>query len=462
MIHYFSHWVVCNPPASAPTAANGATWLAKYLHGILPIGGPFLGAPKSLRAVLSGDTMGLDMFLNDEEMLTLNRGLAGSCFLLPEGPLRRSRFFDPVYVKQEGVLLIEISHAFFEDSSLQDQMAEAAEHLRVTVGLHKNIGRTHRSHYMCIHKTALEPVSISTNDGRGPQPIFFSCQFVTNTQFLGDQHPDPITIKFQRRSSKGQKPSKANLLGVLTIPIDELFEDACDHKTEDEYLEIIALARSLHAIVDVRNRYRDLKLHTNVFVGYEGVEGLRHWLHHSHLPSTVQDGIRTFQLLLDSGLVMHEACQQFPLHPSVNSAAFFVFDEDALDGAQTIDLKKLDNQAWLHETERFSSVSIKMRRRLQLPHPSGCAPMLSVEVRAVFEPASLQRDTAQKRALAGSESIDDWLRGRAHAESDYDSKPMLQTLARHGASDTVRCSWVSEIHDSRTDSRRYNGDESTF
>ena len=83
----YAHWVVCNPPANAPTATNGASWLEKYLHGILPIGGPFLGAPKSLRAVLSGDTMGLDMFLNDEEMLTLNRGLAGSCFLLPPTPL---------------------------------------------------------------------------------------------------------------------------------------------------------------------------------------------------------------------------------------------------------------------------------------------------------------------------------------------------------------------------------------
>ena len=41
----------------------------------------------------------------------LNRGLAGACFLLPEGPLRRAKSFDPIYVKQEGVLLLEISCA---------------------------------------------------------------------------------------------------------------------------------------------------------------------------------------------------------------------------------------------------------------------------------------------------------------------------------------------------------------
>jgi hypothetical protein len=55
---------VQHPPASSPVEGDGGSWLGKHLHGLLPVGGPFLGARKSYRAVLSGEDMGIGQFLN--------------------------------------------------------------------------------------------------------------------------------------------------------------------------------------------------------------------------------------------------------------------------------------------------------------------------------------------------------------------------------------------------------------
>jgi hypothetical protein len=48
--------------------------------------------------------------------------------------------------------------------------------------------------------------------------------------------------------------------------------------------------------------------------------------------------------------------------------------------------------AWLHETKRFSSVAVKTHRTIELPGHDGRPTVVSVEVRAVFEPASVKRE----------------------------------------------------------------------
>jgi hypothetical protein len=121
---------------------------------------------------------------------------------------------------------------------------------------------------------------------------------------------------------------------MVTVSLNELFADA-EMKRHEELTCVIELARSLHSIVDVRDRYRDLELHSNVFVGTEAIECLRHWLHHRHLPASREDGKRAFEQLLRAGMVVHEACALHPTPPDeLYSPSFFTFDDDALDGAQ--------------------------------------------------------------------------------------------------------------------------------
>jgi Lecithin:cholesterol acyltransferase len=63
---------------------NGQRWIDKYIHTYMPVGGPHLGAPKALRSVISGDKMGLDAFLSDEEALVFGRSLGSGPWLIPK------------------------------------------------------------------------------------------------------------------------------------------------------------------------------------------------------------------------------------------------------------------------------------------------------------------------------------------------------------------------------------------
>ena len=58
-------------------------WVDAHVHAFLALGPPFLGAPKAMRAVLTGDTMGLDVFLTPEEAQLFTRACASSPWLFP-------------------------------------------------------------------------------------------------------------------------------------------------------------------------------------------------------------------------------------------------------------------------------------------------------------------------------------------------------------------------------------------
>lgn len=73
--HYFLNFLLRN---------KGRTWIDKYIHTYMPVGGPHLGAPKALRSVMSGDKMGLEAFLSDEEALTFGRSLGSGLWLFPK------------------------------------------------------------------------------------------------------------------------------------------------------------------------------------------------------------------------------------------------------------------------------------------------------------------------------------------------------------------------------------------
>jgi len=62
---------------------DGQKWLDKYIHMYVPIGAPHIGAPKSVRAVIDGDKMGLDAFIDDDEGLMFGRSLGSTPWLFP-------------------------------------------------------------------------------------------------------------------------------------------------------------------------------------------------------------------------------------------------------------------------------------------------------------------------------------------------------------------------------------------
>jgi hypothetical protein len=58
MGHYFPNWVINNGEKSAGLTDPQA-WLDKHVFSLYAVGGPFLGARAGLKAVLSGDDMGI-------------------------------------------------------------------------------------------------------------------------------------------------------------------------------------------------------------------------------------------------------------------------------------------------------------------------------------------------------------------------------------------------------------------
>ena len=52
------------------------------LRPFQPVGGPHLGANKACRGMISGDKMGLESFLNDEEGLSLGRSFGSGAWLI--------------------------------------------------------------------------------------------------------------------------------------------------------------------------------------------------------------------------------------------------------------------------------------------------------------------------------------------------------------------------------------------
>ena len=63
-IHYFLRFCAKN---------FSREWISERIHTWIPVGPLWLGAPKSVRATTSGERMGLDAFLFEEEGILLSR-----------------------------------------------------------------------------------------------------------------------------------------------------------------------------------------------------------------------------------------------------------------------------------------------------------------------------------------------------------------------------------------------------
>ena len=98
MGHYFMNWIHANKN-------YGAAWLDKFIHTYMPVGAPHIGAPKSIRATIDGDKMGLDTFLHDEEGLVLGRSLGSGPWLMPTDLPKHSAPSN-AYLKKNNLIMI--------------------------------------------------------------------------------------------------------------------------------------------------------------------------------------------------------------------------------------------------------------------------------------------------------------------------------------------------------------------
>lgn len=61
----------------------GREWMSKYVDNWLAIGPLWLGAPKLLRAMITGDRMGLEAFLFPHEGILLGRSIGSGPWMFP-------------------------------------------------------------------------------------------------------------------------------------------------------------------------------------------------------------------------------------------------------------------------------------------------------------------------------------------------------------------------------------------
>ena len=75
IFHYFLNWVEIHV---------GPHWAHEHIEGWTALGSPFLGAPKVLRTLFSGDAMGLELILQPQEVASLCRRLGSMPVLMPQ------------------------------------------------------------------------------------------------------------------------------------------------------------------------------------------------------------------------------------------------------------------------------------------------------------------------------------------------------------------------------------------
>lgn len=99
----------------------GQHWINRHIHTFMPVGGPHLGAPKACRAVVSGDKMGLDTFLNDDEAVGLGRSWGSSPWLVPSNLPRGVPATN--YIRPHGVLELSFTNSVDTDELVCNRTA---------------------------------------------------------------------------------------------------------------------------------------------------------------------------------------------------------------------------------------------------------------------------------------------------------------------------------------------------
>ena len=157
--------------------AKDSSWCETYIHTYMPVGAPHLGAPFTLRGIISGDKMGLETFLNDSEALAMSRSLGSIPWLIPSAipPLAPAA----AIVRREGAFEVSIDSTI-DVQHLLDHRAE--ESMPKKLQLKLRYGKRHvTSSFVPIvnGKVTLKGLFVFATPPEGPsskQCCFRCCQ----------------------------------------------------------------------------------------------------------------------------------------------------------------------------------------------------------------------------------------------------------------------------------------------
>ncbi len=120
---------------------DGQKWLDEYVHSYVPVGAPHIGAPKSIRAVIDGDKMGLDAFIDDDEGLMFGRSLGSTPWLFPlenTSAVQNSSSVPPSVMRLESSITLTIPTQTIPMKSFAYRRAVMPAKIRLAIHLAKD------------------------------------------------------------------------------------------------------------------------------------------------------------------------------------------------------------------------------------------------------------------------------------------------------------------------------------
>ena len=294
---------------------------------MLPIAGPFLGARKSFRSILTGEDFGLGTFLKADEVVELSRTSGSAPFLFPEGPLLDQLPVRTAFTRDDGVLMLRVNMVELRpDADCDRAMTEI-------VYTKKNKEKGH------VKTVTQETSSQLNSDGVVRWNQIF--QFVTDAK-LGA--PTSETIAFALKSEKSSRPRSVSsrdahsrhssgsqqppwtatvevpLAGLLTqeksapsltstrsaTSVGSEKVDVFTRRNQElinqlASIDLLQLAEAFRGSVLTHSNYIDYQKFEDTFSGQEATEWLRFWLFEKRMHCTSRHAEALGNTLMQNG-----------------------------------------------------------------------------------------------------------------------------------------------------------------
>eukprot|EP01124_Arcella_intermedia_P023713 TRINITY_DN3825_c0_g1_i1.p1 TRINITY_DN3825_c0_g1~~TRINITY_DN3825_c0_g1_i1.p1 ORF type:complete len:984 (+),score=206.70 TRINITY_DN3825_c0_g1_i1:18-2969(+) len=111
----------------------GRKWIDEHIYSWVAVGAPWLGAPKMLRALISGERMGLDALITQADSVSFSRRVGTTMFLLPVGEEHYWKNFRTVKLNAPAFVYVR-SH-----EEKKDSVTDAGRKIYSPVEYHKTM-----------------------------------------------------------------------------------------------------------------------------------------------------------------------------------------------------------------------------------------------------------------------------------------------------------------------------------
>ena len=105
---------------SQAKATHGKKWVDAHIEFLFAISPVMLGSPRSLKAALIGDKMGMDSFMTDEEVIFMARTWGSTPWLFPNGEFNEAHHASYLYSRVEGLLKMTLLSITFPEDEKYD------------------------------------------------------------------------------------------------------------------------------------------------------------------------------------------------------------------------------------------------------------------------------------------------------------------------------------------------------